>query len=272
MTLPAFQTLQIETRGGVATLWFNRPDTRNAFNATMIAELSAAFDALAAEAAVRVVVLAGRGSAFCAGADLNWMKKMSTYSYEQNLADATVLADMLYKLYNLGKPTVARVHGPAFAGGMGLVAACDIAVASTEARFKLSEVLIGLTPATISPYVMNALGERRSRRYFLTAETFSAEDALKDGLVHECVAPERLDETVNGFVSQLLAGGPAAMTMTKNLMRDVARAPLDAELRALTARYIAEIRASSEGKEGIHSFLEKRKPAWVTTDKTADKK
>jgi methylglutaconyl-CoA hydratase len=263
MPYPAFETLQLDVQGRVATLWLNRPDTRNAFNETMIAELSSAFDALAADAAVRAVVLAGRGSAFCAGADLNWMKKMSGYGYDENYADATALAAMLHKLYALSKPTVARVHGPAFAGGMGLVAACDIAVASTAARFKLSEVLIGLTPATISPYVMNAMGERESRRYFLTAETFGAEEAFRTGLVHVCVAPEKLDEAVAAMTGNLVLGGPAAMAVTKNLIRDVARTPLDEKLRAETARYIAAIRASEEGKEGILSFLEKRKPKWV---------
>ena len=258
-----YQTIEIEIADGVATLWLNRPEVRNAFNETTIAELDAAFVALAADEAVRAVVLAGRGTAFCAGADLNWMKKMAGFGFEENRADAVALAHMLHRLYSLPKPTLARVHGPAFAGGMGLVCACDIAIASTEAQFRLSEVRIGLTPATISPYVINAIGERAARRYFLTAEAFDAMEALRIGLVHEAVAPGVLDERVAHVTGQLTQGGPSALSASKELIAAVARSPLDAGLIADTAVRIATARASAEGKEGVRSFLEKRRPDWL---------
>ncbi len=263
MTYPAFDTLQIDHSKGVTTLWLNRPETRNAFNEFMIADIIAALDVLASDEATRVVVVAGRGTAFCAGADLNWMKKMSGYSYDENLTDATALANMLHKLYSLPKPTVARVHGPAFAGGIGMVSVCDIAVASTEAHFKVSEVLIGLTPATISPYLLNAMGEREARRYFLTAEGFDAAEALRIGLLHQVVPPEQLDDAINTMTGHLLKGGPAALAVTKDLIDTVSRGPLDDRMLVDTATYIAKIRTTDEGREGIRSFLEKRRPAWL---------
>ena len=263
MTYPTFESLQLENHHGVTTLWLNRPETRNAFNEFMIADLSAALDVLAKDEATRVVVVAGRGTAFCAGADLNWMKKMSGYGYDENLADASALANMLHKLYSLPKPTVARVHGPAFAGGIGMVSVCDIAVASTEAHFKVSEVLIGLTPATISPYLLNAMGEREARRYFLTAEGFDAAEALRIGLLHQVVPPEQLDDAINTMTGHLLKGGPAALAVTKDLIDTVARSPLDQAMLAETAKVIAKIRSTDEGREGIRSFLEKRRPAWL---------
>ncbi len=257
------QTLEIDVAGGIATVWLNRPEVRNAFNEATIAELDASFVALAADERVRAVVLAGRGTAFCAGADLHWMKKMAGFGFEENRADAEVLAAMLHRLYTLPKPTIARVQGPAFAGGMGLVCACDIAIASTDAQFRLSEVRIGLTPATISPYVINAIGERAARRYFLTAEAFDATEALRIGLVHETVAPHALDERVAHLAAQLVQGGPGALSASKQLIADVARCPLDAALIADTASRIATARASAEGKEGVRSFLEKRRPNWL---------
>lgn len=259
-----FESLEITSAGGIATIWLNRPDVRNAFDDTVIAELGAALATLAEDPAVRVVILAGRGSAFCAGANLNWMKRMAGYSYEENRTDALALANMLNRLYSLPKPTIARVHGPAFAGGMGLVCACDMAIASTEAQFRLTEVRIGLTPATISPYVINAMGERMARRYFLTAEAFDAAEAHRIGVVHDMTAPDALDGRITDIAAQLLQGSPAALAASKTLIADVARAPIDEALIGDTAARIAEARASEEGREGVRSFLEKRRPAWTT--------
>jgi methylglutaconyl-CoA hydratase len=210
------------------------------------------------------VVLAGNGPAFCAGADLNWMKRMAGYSYEQNLADAKGLAEMLAALDRLPKPTIARVHGPVFAGGTGLVAACDIAVGTPEAKMCLSEAKLGLSPATISPYVMRAMGERNARRYFLTAEVFGAEEAFRIGMLSLLVPPAELGATVEGLVQHLLAGGPQAHAKIKALIRAVAGRRPDDALAAETAERIAEIRGSPEGKEGIASFLEKRKASWCS--------
>ena len=257
-----YETLEIAEINAVAIVWMNRPEVRNAFNETMIAELTAAFTALDQDTAVRAVVLAGHGSAFCAGADLNWMKKMAGFSFEENQRDAMGLAGMLHTLHTLSKPTLARVHGPAFAGGMGLLAACDIAVASQDAEFCLSEVKLGLTPATISPYVLAAMGERAAQRYFLTAERFSAAEAYRIGLVQELTLPGEIDATINEILGHLVTAGPVSLAATKDLIRAVARKPLDAKLIADTATRIAKARASDEGREGVRSFLEKRKPAW----------
>ena len=257
-----YETLEVAELNAVAIVWMNRPQVRNAFNETMIAELTAAFVALDRKPAVRAVVLAGRGPAFCAGADLNWMKKMAQFSFEENRRDAMGLAGMLHALHTLSKPTLARVHGPAFAGGMGLLAACDIAVASQDAEFCLSEVKLGLTPATISPYVIAAMGERAAQRYFLPAERFSAAEAYRIGLVQELTLPGELDARINGLLGDLVTAGPASLAATKDLMRAVARRPLEAKLIEDTATRIARARASDEGREGVRSFLEKRKPAW----------
>jgi len=266
--LPTYETLEIALREGVASIWMNRPQLRNAFNETMIAELTAAFQALGEVPEVRAVVLAGRGTAFCAGADLNWMKKMAGFSFEENQRDAMGLAGMLRTIYTLSKPTLARVHGPTFAGGMGLVSACDIAVASQEAEFCLSEVKLGLIPATISPYVLAAMGERAAPRYFLTAERFSAAEAYRIGLVHELAPAAELDYRINAILGQLVTAGPASIAATKELIRAVGRRPLDPNLIENTATRIAQARASDEGKEGVRSFLEKRKPSWHPDVKT----
>jgi methylglutaconyl-CoA hydratase len=255
-------TLVVERKDGVGRITLNRPEVRNAFDDALIMALATAFAELDAESSVRVVVLAGNGPAFCAGADLNWMKRMALYSYDQNLRDARALADMLATLARLDKPTIARVHGPAFAGGTGLVAACDIAVGTPEARFCFSEAKLGLSPATISPYVMRAIGTRAASRYFLTAEVFGAEEALRIGLLSALVPAAELDTFIGQLLDHLLAGGAAAHARIKDLVRDVAGRPIDDLLKADTARRIAEIRASPEGREGIASFLEKRKPAW----------
>lgn len=252
----------VERKDGVGRVTLNRPDVRNAFDDALIALLATTFAQLDADASVRVVVLAGNGPAFCAGADLNWMKRMAGYSYDENVRDARALADMLATLDRLDKPTIARVHGPAFAGGTGLVAACDIAVGTTEAKFCFSEAKLGLSPATISPYVMRAIGARAASRYFLTAEVFGAEEALRMGLLSALVPAAELDACIAQLVEHLLSGGSTAHARIKDLIRDVAGRPVDDSLKADTARRIAEIRASAEGREGIASFLDKRKPAW----------
>ena len=261
--MTTYQTLELETHNDVGVIWMNRPEVRNAFNETMITELSMAFKALDADDAIRAVVLAGRGPSFCAGADLNWMKKMAGYSYEENFEDALELANMLYNLRSMKKPTIARVHGHAFAGGMGLVSACDMAVASFEAEFCLSEVKLGLIPATIGPYVVAAMGTRACRRYMLTGERFAAAEAYRIGLVHEIAPKEKIDEKIDELLIHLVVGGRSAHAQTKSLIDLIASSPLGQTLMDETAKRIAQVRASEEGKEGIRSFLEKRKPNWV---------
>jgi methylglutaconyl-CoA hydratase len=256
--------LTVGIENGIARVTLDRPELRNAFDDALIAALHKAFDDLAGDARARVVVLGGNGPAFCAGADLNWMKRMAAYGYDDNLADAQALARMLAALDRLPKPTIARVHGPVFAGGTGLVAACDIAVGTPEAKFCLSEAKLGLSPATISPYVMRAMGERMARRYFLTAEVFDAAEAHRIGLLTALVAPAELDPAIDGLVKHLLAGGPQAHAAIKDLIRAVSGRPADDALGADTARRIAEIRVSPEGREGIASFLEKRKASWCS--------
>ena len=256
--------LQYETKNGVAYVTLDRPKVRNAFDDRLIAELTKALEKAKIDPAVRAVVLGGNGPAFCAGADLNWMKRMAGYDRAQNRADARALADMLATLDRLPKPTIARVHGPAFAGGTGLVAACDIAVGTPQAKFCFSEAKIGLSPATISPHVLRAIGERAARRYFLTAEVFDAEEAWRIGLLSALVAAEKLDSFVEELLGHVLAGGPEAHLKIKALIRAVSGRPVDDALVADTAERIAEIRVSAEGREGIASFLEKRKPAWCS--------
>ncbi len=262
MAKAKYETLQIDMGHGVAVIWMNRPEVRNAFNEAMIAELTGVFRGLDADTDVRAVVLAGRGPAFCAGADLNWMKKMADFSFEENRSDALRLADMLDALATLSKPTIARVHGPAFAGGVGLLAACDIAVAAQDAEFCLSETKLGLIPAVVSPYVLAAMGERAAHRYFLTAERFAAAEAYRIGLVQELVLPGELDAKINELLGHLIEASPQAVSAGKALIRAVAGRPIDAALIGDTATRIAKARASVEGKEGVRSFLEKRKPAW----------
>lgn len=257
------QTLDIDIAARVGTVTLNRPDVRNAFNETAIAEITQAFRELGDNDDVRAIVLAARGPAFCAGADLNWMKKMATYTHDENRADAAQLAEMLRTIYVCPKPVVAKVQGDCYAGGMGLVAACDIAIAVEEANFCLSEVKLGLIPATISPYVIKAMGENAARRYFLTAERFSAREALRIGFVQEVVAADALDAMADGIVKALVSASPHAVKEAKRLVRDVAGAVVSEGLIADTAERIAVIRASDEGREGVRAFLEKRKPAWL---------
>ncbi len=256
--------LKLDKHGGVARVTLDRPELRNAFDDALIAALTTAFLDIGNDKEIRVLVLAGNGPAFCAGADLNWMKRMAGYGFEENLADARALAARLATLDRLPKPTIARVHGPVFAGGTGLVAACDIAVGTPEAKFCLSEAKLGLSPATISPYVMRAMGERMARRYFLTAEVFDAAEAYRIGMLSALVSPEQLDGVIDGIARHLLDGGPQAHARIKELIRAVAGRPADDALAADTARRIAEIRGSPEGREGIASFLEKRKAAWCS--------
>jgi len=258
-----YDTLLVTVADKVATVTLNRPDLRNAFNEGAIAELARVFDELGRNDAVRAIVLAANGPSFCAGADLNWMKKMAGYSHDENEADAMRLAEMLRTIYLCPKPTVARVQGDCYAGGMGLVAACDIVVASETAGFCLSEVKLGLIPATISPYVIKAMGEQAARRYFLTAERFDAAEAQRIGVAHAVVAPEALDATVAGIVKALVNNSPHAVQQAKTLVREIVGQPVDDALLRDTAGRIAAIRASTEGREGVASFLEKRKPTWI---------
>ena len=256
-------TLKIERQGHVARVTLNRPDVRNAFNESVIAELTEAFAALGQDLTLRAIVLAAEGKAFCAGADLNWMKAMAGYSWDENHADASRLAEMLWTIYSCPVPVIARVQGDVYAGGVGLVSVCDMVVAVEGAGFCLSEAKLGLLPATIGPYVVRALGEQASRRYFVTAERFSAAEAHRLGLVHELATPETLDAQVQGLVDALCANGPAAVRACKKLVQDVAHREITPELRDDTARRIADIRASAEGREGVQSFLNKSKPSWL---------
>jgi methylglutaconyl-CoA hydratase len=258
-----YQTIELQRDGRRATVWLNRPDVRNAFNETAIAELSDAFRVLGADHAVRAIVLAARGPAFCAGADLNWMKKMAGYTEDENLADAAQLAQMLRIIHRCQKPVVAAIQGDCYAGGVGLAAVCDVVIAADSAGFCLSEVKLGLIPATISPYVIKAIGEQAARRYFLTAERFTAQEAHRIGLAHEVVKPDALDAKVDEIVKALSSAGPHAVAEAKRLVQDVAGEPIVDALVHDTVRRIAGIRSSAEGKEGVQAFLEKRKPGWL---------
>lgn len=258
--------LLIERSGAIATVTLNRPDVRNAFDDALIAALTRAFRELGADSSIRVIVLAANGKAFCAGADLTWMRRMADYTHAENLADATALATMLRTIHECPKPVIARVQGDVFAGGMGLVAACDIAVAVDTARFCLSEVKLGLIPATIAPYVIAAMGARSAQRFFLTAEVFPAQTAAQIGFVHELAAAEELDTRIAHFTAALLSASPAALTAAKRLLSEVGGRPIDDALVADTASRIADIRASDEGREGVQSFLNKQKPSWLTTE------
>ena len=255
--------LQVEHSGAVTRITLNRPEVRNAFNAELIAALTQAFRSVAAAPNARVVVLGGHGKAFCAGADLGWMREMAGYDWGQNRADAQALADMLWAIYACPVPVVARLHGDCYAGGVGLAAVCDVLVAAEGVTFCLSEARLGLLPATISPYVIRAMGEQAARRYFITAERFSAAQAKAMGFVHEVCAAAAIDAQVDEIVATLVANGPMAVRACKQLVHDVAGRPITDELRAETARRIADIRATDEGREGVQSFLNKRAPAWL---------
>jgi len=256
--------LDLRFDAGVSTVTLNRPDVRNAFNEEVIAELTAAFLELGRRSEVRCVVLAASGTAFCAGADLNWMKRMAGYSREENLNDATALARMLEVIYQCPKPTLAKVQGDVYAGGLGLVAACDIAIAADTAHYCVSEVRIGLIPATISPYLIRAMGARAAHRWFLTAERFGAAQATACGLVHEVVPAGDLDARVADLARTLVQAGPEAVKACKKLLHDVAGQEMSTSLLEHTAERIADIRVAPEGREGIAAFLDKRKPNWLT--------
>ena len=260
---PSPPTVALEVREGIALLALDRADVHNAFNAALIRDLTDALLEIDDDPDIRAVVLLGAGRSFCAGADLQWMRETATYTSARNLADARALARLLHTLDTLGKPTIARVHGAAYGGGVGLIACCDIAVAAQEATFALSEAKLGLIPATISPYVIEAIGARQARRYFLSCERFSAAEAFRIGLVHDITTMEELDGRINEILGSLLQAGPAAQREGKALIRAVAHRPLDARVIEDTARRIARVRATAEAKEGIGAFLDKRSPPWV---------
>jgi len=250
---------------GIATITLDRPEKHNALDETLIGELREALELVGRSAEARALVLCGNGPSFCAGADLNWMKRTSRYDEARNFRDAAEFTELLTALDTMGKPTIARVHGPAYGGGVGLVAACDIAIGSREALFSFSEVRLGLIPAMISPYAVAAIGERYARRYMLTAERIDAAEAFRIGLLHDICEAEALDATVGATLAHIMRGGPHAIAACKQLIARVAHAPVDAATREYTARAIARARAGAEGREGIAAFLDKRPPAWTET-------
>ena len=257
--------LIVERHGYVSHVWLNRPDVRNAFNEEVIQELTDVFTQLSQDQHLRAVVLGGHGKAFCAGADLAWMQKMAQYTWDQNRADAQALADMLWAIYRCPMPVIGRIQGDCYAGGVGLAAVCDVVVAADAVTFCLSEAKLGLLPATIGPYVVRALGEQAARRYMVTAERFSAAQALAMGFVHEVVAADLLDSKVADIVAAVVANGPMASRACKRLVQDLSGVPITDESRADTAKRIADIRASTEGQEGVQAFLGKRSPSWVSS-------
>ncbi|ACV37563.1 enoyl-CoA hydratase/isomerase family protein [Accumulibacter sp.] len=259
-----YQSIMTEVDGSVGILTLNKPKCHNAFDEQLIAEITVGLQELESDERVRAVVLSSTGKSFCAGADLGWMKRAADYTPEENLRDANRLAELMATLNELAKPTIARVQGAAYGGGVGLIAACDIAVGTYDALFTLSEVKLGIVPAVISPYVLAAIGERYSRRYMLTAERFSAAEAYRIGLLHELVpGEEQLDEAIAEILESLLANGPHAQAECKELIRVVAGQPIDAQTIDETAQRITRVRASPEGREGLAAFLEKRAPNWL---------
>jgi len=258
-----YGTVQVRVDGnGVANITLNRPEVHNAFDDNVIARLTRELRSLSEDDDVRVVVLGARGKSFCAGADVNWMTRMAEFSEAENLADASSLAELLYTLDSLAKPTIALVQGAAMGGGVGLICACDIAIATQSAFFAISEVRLGLIPSVISPFVINAIGESRSRRYFLTGERISAQEAQRIGLVHDVVPDEALAVRGETFINMLLEGGPKAQTESKALISAVHGKPIDQAMAVDLAKRIARVRVSEEGQEGMAAFKEKRKPDW----------
>jgi methylglutaconyl-CoA hydratase len=261
-------SLAVERQGAIGLVTLNRPERHNAFDDELIAELTETLRTIEADDGIRVVVLSGAGKSFSAGADLNWMKRMAGFSVEENKRDAMGLAALMRTLAHLRKPTIARVHGAAYGGGVGLVACCDVAIATLNATFSLSEAKLGLIPAAISPYVVSAIGERAARRYFLTAERFDSAEAFRLGLVHDLAQDEAdLDDKVGGLIDAMLACSPAAQLAAKELIRAVSGRPVTSELIQDTADRIAKIRSSPEGREGVAAFLEKRRAAWVPPER-----
>jgi methylglutaconyl-CoA hydratase len=262
MKKKAYQTIIFSQQDEIVRLILNRPEVHNAFNSQMIAELDDAFEKVMGDEFLRVVVLTGEGESFCAGADINWMREIIHYSYEQNLEESLHLAELLHKIYIFPKATVAVVNGTAIGGGTGFLSACDIAVASKGAKFGLSEVKIGLVPAAISPYVIRRIGESKAREYFLTGKRISARKALEIGLLNEVVPPEKLQEREEEITKLLLSSGPEAIAACKELITRVPGMSFE-EAKTFTARMIANLRISGEGQEGMAAFLEKRKPKWT---------
>ncbi len=259
-----YQSIITEVDESIGILTLNKADRHNAFDELLISEITTGLLELEADPRVRVVVLSSTGKSFCAGADLNWMKRTAGFTSQENLRDARGFARLLSTLNELGKPTIARVQGPAYGGGLGLIAACDIAVATYDALFALTEVKLGLLPAVISPYLLAAIGERYCRRYMLSAERFSAAEAYRIGLLHEIVPSEdQLDEAIGEIIDSLLKNGPGAQAESKALIRMIAGQPIDESTVEETAQRITRARSSPEGKEGLAAFLEKRKPNWI---------
>jgi len=257
------QVLQVEQRGPAAWLWLNRPELRNALNDVVLNSISTLLQELERDSSCRVVVLAGRGQAFCAGGDLARMEQAAKMTKARSKSEAARFAKLLYRMHTFPKPLIARVHGAAFAGGMGLAAACDLVVAAEEAEFCLPEVRIGLVPAMISPYIVRAIGAQQARRYVLTGERLAAREAHRIGFVHECVAAAELDACVSKFASQLAQAGPEALARSKKLLATVERTAISPRLAEETAAVLADARAGEEAGEGIRSFLEKRRPRWA---------
>lgn len=264
-----YKTIEWERKDWVSRITLNRPEVHNAFDATMISELCDAFQKVDDDESIRIVILTGRGKSFCSGADLKWLKEIIHYTFEQNLEESLQLAEILHQIYMLPKPIVAMVNGTAIGGGTGLLSACDIAVASEEAKFGLSEVKIGLVPAAISPYVIRKIGESKAREYFLTGKRISASKALEIGLINEVVPPDRLEKHVEELVGSLLTSGPEAMASCKELIFNVPRMSIE-EAKMYTAKMIANLRVSDEGQEGMAAYFEKRKPKWVKKKKKSD--
>jgi methylglutaconyl-CoA hydratase len=261
MTIQKFVTIVFDVHDKVARVTFNRPDVHNAFNDTMISEVSAIFEEIEKRNDVRVVIVTGKGKSFCAGADLNWMRRVKDYSYEDNLKESLDLAEMLGRVYTSSRPTIARVNGAAIGGGTGLVAVCDIAIAADTAKFSFSEVKLGLVPACISPYVLKKCGEGRCREFFLTGERLTAERAYAAGLVNAIVPLAEIDAHIDNIVTLLISSGPEAIATCKTLLRNVSEMTIE-EAKRYTAEVIARLRISDEGQEGMNAFLEKRKPRW----------
>jgi methylglutaconyl-CoA hydratase len=267
-----YQTLIVEMKYGIGLVWLNRPKAQNALNETMVAEMSDALRRFNEDSSVRTVVIAGKGDSFCADADRKEIERMAGRSFRQNCEEAMNFATLLHLLDTLKKPTVARVHGFVSSAGVGLVAACDMAVGAYDAEFRLSEVRLGLIPSTIGPYVVRAMGERAARHLILSAESFTGAEAYRLGLLSDIAPPEELDSRINELLGQLIQGGPAAQTLTKEWFRNAAGLPLTAELIKEGANTLAKLQTSEEVREGIAALIEKRKPSWLREKKTTTRK
>lgn len=257
-----FETITLDIRDQVAQITFCRPKVHNAFNSTMIEEMTEAFNHIENDDTVRVVVITGEGKSFCAGADLNWMRAVKDYSYDRNLDESLKLAALFRRIYDSPKPVIGKINGAAIGGGTGFVAVTDIAIASDKAVFSFSEVNIGLVPACISPYVVKRVGEGKAREFFLTGERLKADKALQSGLVNRMVPADQLDHDVEGMIQQIISSGPAAIGVCKELLKQIADMTMD-EAGPYTAKMIADLRKSDEGQEGMDAFLNKRKPNWI---------